>query len=148
LVGSFKRVEAGGNRRLPAWRKELALIEVLETGLKPMQQPFSWAIRGGGLIFTAHGPVDADGAIVGDDITAQARLTFRNLMRTAAAAGATADDIAQVLIYMKEPAHMAAIDAVYRDFFTPPYPNRSSVVVKDFVDPRMLIEIVAYLVAP
>lgn len=40
---------------------------------------------------------------------------------------------------------MPTIDRVYRAFFQPPYPNRSSVVVKDFVHPERLIEIVAYV---
>lgn len=121
------------------------MVEIVETGLKPMAQPFSWATRANGIVFTAHGPVDSAGSIAGDTIEQQADLTFSNLRRAVIAAGATLGDVAQVLIYMREAAHMATIDEVYRRFFSAPYPNRSSVVIKDFVHPAMLIEIVAYV---
>ncbi|GAB7549506.1 RidA family protein [Cupriavidus sp. 8B] len=121
------------------------MVEVIDTGLKPMAQPFSWATRANGIIFTAHGPVDGTGSIAGEDIEQQAHLTFSNLKQALAATGSTSSDVAQVLIYMKEATHMGCIDNVYRKFFTAPYPNRSSVVVKDFVHPDMLIEIVAYV---
>lgn len=124
------------------------MVSVIDTGLKPMKQPFSWAVKGGGVVFTAHGPVNADGEIAGADIVEQTRLTFRNLQQAVTAAGAQLGDVAQVLIYMKEASHMPSIDNVYREFFKEPWPNRSSVVVKDFVHPAMLIEIVAYVVPP
>ena len=53
-------------------------------------------------------------------------------------------DVAQVLIYMTDVADMPAIDAVYREFFEAPYPNRSSMGVAGLVVPGMKIEIVAY----
>ena len=37
--------------------------EIVATGLPEIGQPFSWATRGGGMLFTAHGPVRADGSI-------------------------------------------------------------------------------------
>lgn len=113
-----------------------------------MRQPFSWASRAGNLLFTAHGPVGEEGAIAGVGIEKQTRLTFDNLVTACAAAGATLGDVAQVLIYMKEAEHMRDIDAIYREYFAAPYPNRSSVVVKGFVHPEMLIEIVAYVDLP
>ncbi|MBP0640251.1 RidA family protein [Cupriavidus sp. AcVe19-6a] len=123
-------------------------MQFVETGLPAMRQPFSWASRAGNLLFTAHGPVDGKGGIAGSGVEEQARLTFRNLATACAAAGATLGDVAQVLIYLKEAEHMLAVDAVYREHFVAPYPNRSSVVVKDFVHPEMLIEIVAYVDLP
>ncbi|TDF62663.1 RidA family protein [Cupriavidus sp. L7L] len=121
------------------------MVEVIDTGLKPIAQPFSWATRANGIIFTAHGPVDSTGTIAGDDIAQQAHLTFSNLQQAVVASGSSLTDVAQVLIYLKEASHMASVDDVYRRFFSAPYPNRSSVVVKDFVHPAMLIEIVAYV---
>jgi hypothetical protein len=52
--------------------------------------------------------------------------------------------VAQVLIYMTEVADMPVIDRVYREFFEPPYPNRSSMGVNALVVSGMKIEIVAY----
>ncbi|WP_322021581.1 MULTISPECIES: RidA family protein [unclassified Burkholderia] len=119
--------------------------ETIDTGLPPLKQPFSWATKAGGLLFTAHGPVTMDGEICTGPIEEQARLTFSNLQRAVTAAKGVMPDVAQVLIYMKDASHMPTIDRVYQEFFERPYPNRSSVVVSDFVHPDMLIEIVAYV---
>ena len=121
--------------------------EVIDVGLPALQQPFSWMVRSSGILFTAHGPVRADGSIDTGPIEEQARLTFSNLQRAVQAAGSTLADVAQVLIYMTDVADMPTIDKVYREFFSPPYPNRSSAGVA-LVVPGMKIEVVAYLAAP
>jgi 2-iminobutanoate/2-iminopropanoate deaminase len=118
--------------------------EVIDVGLPPLTQPFSWAVKAKGLLFTAHGPVRQDGTIDTGPIEQQASLTFTNLQRACVAAGGTLDDVAQVLIYMTDVADMPAIDTVYREFFKPPYPNRSSMGVAALVVPGMKLEIVAY----
>lgn len=99
-------------------------------------------------MFTAHGPVDANGEIAGHDITGQTRLTLENLAQAVTAAGARMQDVAQVLIYMANAKDMPAIDAEYRKFFSAPYPNRTSVAVAGFAHPDMLIELVAYVALP
>ena len=118
--------------------------QVIDCGLPALAQPFSWAVKGGNLLFTAHGPVRADGGIETGTIEAQARLTFANLRRAVEAAGGSLADVTQVLIYMIDIGDMKAIDAVYREFFAPPYPNRSSAAVAALVVPGMKLEIVAY----
>lgn len=119
--------------------------EVVDVGLPTPGQPFSWAVKASGaMLFTAHGPVRADGSIHTGDVEEQARLTFGNLRDAVYAAGGRMDDVAQVLIYMLDVADMPVIDRVYREFFAPPYPNRSSAAVAALVVPHMKIEIVAY----
>lgn len=118
--------------------------QVIDCGLPALAQPFSWAVKGGGLLFTAHGPVRPDGSIDTGPVEQQARLTFANLQRAVEAAGGTLADVTQVLVYMLDVADMKTIDAVYREFFTAPYPNRSSAAVAGLVVPGMKIEIVAY----
>lgn len=118
--------------------------QVVDTGLPPLAQPFSWAVKARGLLFTAHGPVRADGSIDTGTIEDQARLTFGNLQRAVAAAGGSLEDVTQVLICMTDVKDMPQVDRVYREFFSPPYPNRSSMGVSGLVVPGMKIEIVAY----
>ncbi len=118
--------------------------QVVDCGLPALAQPFSWAVKGGGTLYTAHGPVRMDGTIDTGAIEDQARLTFANLQRAVTAAGGTLADVTQVLIYMLDVKDMPAIDAVYREFFVPPFPNRSSAAVAGLVVPGMKIEIVAY----
>ena len=118
--------------------------EIVDTGLPALAQPFSWAVKASGLLFTAHGPVRPDGSIDTGAIEDQARLSFANLQRAVEAAGGRLDDVTQVLIYMTDVKDMPAIDSVYREFFAAPYPNRSSMGVAGLVVPGMKIEIVAY----
>lgn len=122
--------------------------EVIDVGLPPLKQPFSWAVKSAGMLFTAHGPVRSDGSIDTGPIEDQARLTFANLQRAVQAAGGTLADVTQVLIYMTDVQDMPAIDAVYREFFEAPWPNRSSAAVAGLVVPGMKIEIVAYAMIP
>ncbi|HTR84160.1 MAG TPA: RidA family protein [Reyranella sp.] len=122
--------------------------EIVDVGLPPLKQPFSWAVKAAGLLFTAHGPVRPDGTIDTGSIEVQARLTFANLQRAVTAAGGTLQDVTQVLIYMTDVKDMPAIDTVYREFFAAPYPNRSSMGVSALVVPGMKLEIVAYAVIP
>ena len=50
--------------------------EVIDCGLPALAQPFSWAVKGGGLLFTAHGPVRQDGSIDTGPIADQSRRSF------------------------------------------------------------------------
>lgn len=120
--------------------------EAIDVGLSPLKQPFSWMVRGGGVLYTAHGPVRPDGSIDTGPIERQTRLTLDNLQRAVESAGKTLDDVMQVLIYMSDVADMPAIDRVYREYFRAPWPNRSSAGVA-LVVPGMRIELVAYVVA-
>lgn len=44
-----------------------------------------------------------------------------------AAVGGTLDDVMQVLIYLTDIADAPVVDAVYRNVFRPPFPNRSTI---------------------
>ncbi len=119
--------------------------KMIDTGLPMPAQPFSWAVSAAGLMFTAHGPVRSDGTGDTGDIAQQARLTFQNLRKAAEAAGADLRCVAQVLVTLVEADDVPVVDAVYREFFAAPYPNRSTVIAKALVVPGMRIEIVAYV---
>lgn len=118
--------------------------QVVDVGLPAIGQPFSWAVKAGGLLFTTHGPVRGDGSIDTGPVEQQTRLTLRNIERSVIAAGGRMSDVAQVLIYMTDEREMPVIDGVYREFFTAPYPNRSSVAVRALVVPGMRVEMVVY----
>nr|WP_080499104.1 RidA family protein [Burkholderia pseudomallei] len=63
----------------------------------------------------------------------------------ARAAGAHLRDVAQVLLYVADARDIPTIDAVYREFFAAPYPNRACVAVRGFAHPDMRIELVAHV---
>jgi len=115
----------------------------IETGLPSLGQPFSWAVASGDMIFTAHGPVTPEGAILQGDITAQTRLCLENLQTALTAAGATLADVVQVQLFLLDVADMKPVDAVYAEMMPRPYPNRSTAVVAGLVAPGMRIELMA-----
>jgi len=123
--------------------------QVIDVGLPPLKQAFSWAVKAKGeMLFTVNGPVRPDGSIDTGSIEQQARLTFANLQRATQAAGGSLDNVTQVLIYMTDVADMDSIDKVYREFFSAPFPNRASVGVAALVEPGMKLEVLAYAMIP
>ena len=115
----------------------------IETGLPIPAQPFSWAVRGGDLVFTAQGPVLPDGSILQGDIGAQTQLTLENLATSLAATGGELDDVMQMQVYLLAAEDVAGMDEVFRAHFAPPYPNRCTLIVAGLVAPGMRIEISA-----
>lgn len=123
--------------------------QVVDVGLPPLKQAFSWAVKAKGeMLFTVNGPVRPDGSIDTGSIEQQARLTFANLQRATQAAGGSLENVTQVLIYMSDVADMDSIDKVYREFFSAPFPNRASVGVAALVEPGMKLEVLAYAMIP
>lgn len=114
---------------------------VIDTGLPQLAQPFSWATTGGGMLFTAQGPVNADGTIEVGDAAKQIRLTFDNLAQTLRAANSHSDKVLQVIIYLTDMNDVKILDEIYISYFNKPYPNRSTVIVDKLVVPGMKIEI-------
>ncbi|HEC2607618.1 TPA: RidA family protein [Raoultella ornithinolytica] len=115
--------------------------DVIHTGLPDIGQPFSWATRGGGMLFTAHGPVRADGTIETGPAEQQIALTFDNLTQALQAVGSHSDNVLQVIIYLTDVNDVARLDDIYQRYFNAPYPNRSTVIVDKLVVPGMKIEI-------
>ena len=114
---------------------------IIDTGLPEIGQPFSWATQGGGMLFTAHGPVRADGSIETGAPEKQITLTFDNLAQTLKAANSHRDKVLQVIIYLTDVNDVKLLDEIYKKYFNFPYPNRSTVIVDKLVVPGMKIEI-------
>ena len=93
--------------------------------------PYSQAVRAGGMaFFSGQIPLDpATGNLVEGDIAAQARRAFDNLKAVCEAAGGTMDDIARVGLYLTDLSQFAAVNAVMGEYFSQPYPARSTIEV-------------------
>ena len=117
---------------------------VVKTHLPSEEAPIEWATIGDNVLYTAQIPIREDGSIETGPIDKQADLTFSNLKRTLEAAGGTLDDVTQVLVYLTGKEHFQGMNAVYRRYFSKPYPNRATVIVAGLMVPDAVIEIVAY----
>lgn len=124
-------------------------VAAIQTGLPKSRTPlFEWAVTANGMLYTAQIPVGADGAVVSGGIEAQAQQVFENLFQTLAAAGASAGDVAQVLIYVTDRAWLPVVNAAWLRHFAAPFPNRASFVIAGLAREEMLVEIVAYACMP
>lgn len=118
--------------------------QVVKTHLPGEEAPIEWAVTADGVLYTAQIPIREDGSIEAGDILRQADLTFGNLKRTLEAAAGTLDDVTQVIVYLTRKEDFQNMNAVYRRYFTRPYPNRATVIVAGLMVPGAVIEIVAY----
>lgn len=71
----------------------------------------------------------ATGGLVGDDAATQARQVLTNVLAVLDAAGKTEHDVLRVALYLTDMADFAAVNAVYEDFFSAPYPARTAIAV-------------------
>ncbi len=93
--------------------------------------PYSQGMIMDKTVFTS-GQIPADpqtGAIVGEDITAQAEQVMKNLGGVLEAAGVTYEDTVKTTCFLANMEDFAAFNAVYEKYFTGK-PARSCVAVK------------------
>ncbi len=94
----------------------------------PPELPFSDGVRVGNLVMLSGqiGVVPGTLNLVGGGIEAQARQTFENIRRTLAAHGLSLHDVVRVQVMLADMADWPRFNAVYREFFTEPWPARSA----------------------
>lgn len=79
------------------------------------------------VVISGQGPIDDEGAIVGQTLAEQTHLTMRNCFRQMETAGAAPADVFRVTVYLKDLNQWSAFNDVYRTYFAPPYPLRTAV---------------------
>ena len=91
--------------------------------------PYSQAIRAGNTVYlSGQTPlVPATGQMVEGDIEAQARQAFDNLLSVCQAAGGSFDKIVRLGLYLTDLSDFARVNAVMADYFSQPYPARSTI---------------------
>ena len=93
--------------------------------------PYSQAVRAGNTVyFSGQIPLDpGTGNVIEGGIEAQARRAFENLKAVAEAAGGSLDRIVRLGLFLTDLGEFAAVNAVMQEYFTAPYPARSTVQV-------------------
>lgn len=100
--------------------------------LPPLAGPFSPGMRSGsGPLFVSGqiGQDPATGALVSGDVTVQAHQALRNLAAVLAAAGKSMDDVIRIGVYLTDMGDFAAMNEVYREYLSAPYPARTAIAV-------------------
>ncbi len=93
--------------------------------------PYSQAAVAGDLLFASGQlPLDpATGKMVEGDIQARAHQVFKNVQAIVEAGGATLDDAVKTTVFLTDMADFKAVNEVYAQYFTAPFPARSAVQV-------------------
>lgn len=109
--------------------------------------PYSQAVQAGNMLFVSGQlPVDpATGAFAGEDITAQTRQSLTNVKNILEEAGFSMADVVKTTVLLANMSDFAAMNAVYAEFFSAPFPARAAFAVKD-LPKAALVEIEAIAV--
>ena len=94
--------------------------------------PYSQAIKVGNMVF-ASGQVPIDPAtneFVEGGIKEQTRQSLTNAAAILKEAGTSLNKVVKTTVFLSDMANFAAMNEVYAEFFTQPYPARSAVAVK------------------
>lgn len=90
--------------------------------------PFSPAVRVGDLILVSgQASVDAAGKIVPDTFDAEVRRSIENLRKVLESAGSDLAHVVQTRNYVRDPANVARFNEIYREYFSAPYPARTTI---------------------
>jgi len=115
-------------------------------GLHVPALPFSPVVVAGDVVYTS-GQVGTDAAgVLAEGIEAQTRRTLENVTTCLAAAGCRLGDVVKINAYLTDMANFETYNAVYREFFTQPYPARTTVGAA--LAPGLLVEIEAIAKRP
>lgn len=111
-------------------------------GVARPQAPYTPVVVDGGLVYTA-GQVgfDEHGELVAGGIEEQARQALANMTACLRAAGAELSDVLKVNAYLSDLGDFPGFNAAYNEFFTEPYPARTTVGVS--LPAGLLVEIEA-----
>ena len=103
--------------------------------------PYSQAIDTGAFVFASgQSPINpADGKIP-DGIKAQTQQAISNVVAILNEAGLTLDNVVKTTVYLHDMNDFAAMNEVYGESFTAPYPARSAVAVRE-LPKKVLVEI-------
>ena len=120
--------------------------EISTDDAPPSIGPFSQGIRDGDRIYVSgQGPVDPEtGDIIEGTISEQTARTLKNIDAVLHAAGRSLDDVVKSTVFVQDMANYDAINEVYAEYVSSPYPARSAVQVEDLpIDIGVEIEVVA-----
>ena len=91
--------------------------------------PYSQAVVEGDFIFVAgQGPINPlTGTLELGDVRSETKRAFENLQAILQAAGSSLDHVVKCNVYLRDINDFAAMNEVYRTFFTAPFPARTTI---------------------
>ena len=91
--------------------------------------PFSPSVVAGGFVFVSgQASVDGDGRIVNDTFEGEMRRSLENVTAILRERGLTLRDVVQVRSYVGRQEDLAEYNRIYREYFSPPFPARTTLI--------------------
>ena len=91
--------------------------------------PYSQAIIEGDFIFVAgQGPINPEtGSLELGDARSETKRVFENIQAILVAAGSSLEQVVKCNVYLRDINDFAAMNEVYKTYFTPPFPARTTI---------------------
>ncbi|MCX5579308.1 RidA family protein [Kaistia terrae] len=90
--------------------------------------PFSPSTKLGDLIFVSgQASVDATGKIVSDTFEGEMRRSMENMRKVVETAGSDFAHVLQTRNYVQDPADIPLFNKIYREYFSEPFPARTTI---------------------
>jgi len=109
--------------------------------------PFSPAVQVGNLVFVSgQASVDLTGKIISDTFEGEFRRSVENLRRVLQSAGCDLSHVVQTRNYVRDAGDLALFNQLYREYFSAPYPARTT--LSGCLSEALRFEIECVAVAP
>lgn len=103
--------------------------------------PYSQAIDAGTFVFASGQiPINPETGEIPEGIVAQTEQSLANVCAILSAAGLTTDNVVKTTVFLSDMDNFGAMNEVYGNVFSEPYPARSAVAVKT-LPKNVLVEI-------
>ena len=90
--------------------------------------PYSPAVRVGELVFVSgQASVDKSGALVSGTFEEEMRRSLENLSAVLTAAGSSLERVVRTCNYVRDAVELETFNRIYREYFKPPYPARTTI---------------------
>lgn len=109
--------------------------------------PYSQAIAVNGMVYTSGQlGMNAEGVLQGTTAAEQAHQSIKNLIAVLEQAGSSLEKAVKTTVFLADINDFAAVNEVYGQYFTEPYPARSAVEVANLPKgAKVEIEVIATL---
>ena len=89
--------------------------------------PFSAAVEANGFVFVSgQASVDSSGNIISGTFEEELRRSMQNVIDILGSAGLTLSNVVRITSYVQDPADLGLYNQLYREYFSPPYPARTT----------------------
>ena len=98
-------------------------------GIPESKLPFSPGLRVGDFLFlSGQASVDMEGNIISGTFEEECRRSFENIRKILDKAGMEFQDVVQVRNYIGRQEYLSEFNSIYKEYFSAPYPARTTIM--------------------